>query len=51
MHSIRYGTLTTWALANGQGISAVALDEDQKFIAAGTESEKEGLGDVAIYIW
>jgi len=27
------------------------VDEDQKLIAAGTESEKEGLGDVAIYIW
>lgn len=43
--------LTYHLPANGQGISALAVDEEQKLIAAGTESEKEGVGDVAIYIW
>jgi len=37
--------------ANGEGLSAVACYEASGIIAGGTELEKDGPGDVAIYIW
>lgn len=38
-----------YRLARGAGISALACRDT--FIAAGTESTKEGLGDVSVLLW
>ncbi|PSK48636.1 hypothetical protein B9Z65_47 [Elsinoe australis] len=40
---------STLSISNGQGISALAVNEN--FVAAGTENTKEGPGDVGVYVW
>lgn len=37
--------------AKEEGISALACCRDSDLIAAGTELESQGPGDVAVYIW
>ncbi|KAF4548693.1 WD domain-containing protein 38 [Elsinoe fawcettii] len=45
----RESPITTLSIPNGQGISAIAVNEN--FVAAGTENTKEGPGDVGVYVW
>ncbi|KAG8624289.1 hypothetical protein KVT40_007356 [Elsinoe batatas] len=42
-------SLRTLSIPNGQGISAVAVNDN--FVAAGTENTKDGPGDVGVYVW
>lgn len=38
--------------ANKEAVSAVALDNERRFLAAGTELvDKDGPGDVCVYVW